>query len=56
MVWTMALAFVATFFSGANALLPISSRIRSLKVGAFGFGWLRAAPALERSSARSTLR
>ncbi len=45
MVWTMALDFVATFFSGANALLPIIAD-QVLKVGAFGFGWLRAAPAL----------
>ena len=45
MVWTMALDFVATFFSGANALLPIFAD-QVLKVGAVGFGWLRAAPAL----------
>ena len=45
MVWTMALDFVATFFAGANALLPIFAD-QVLKVGAFGFGWLRAAPAL----------
>jgi MFS family permease len=45
MVWTMALDFAATFFSGANALLPIFAD-QILKVGAFGFGWLRAAPAL----------
>jgi len=45
MVWTMALDFVATFFSGANSLLPIFAD-QILKVGAFGFGWLRAAPAL----------
>jgi MFS family permease len=45
MVWTMTLDFVATFFSGANALLPIFAD-QVLKVGAFGFGWLRAAPAL----------
>ena len=45
MVWTMALDFAATFFSGANALLPIFAD-QVLKVGAFGFGWLRAAPAL----------
>jgi MFS family permease len=44
MVWTMALDFVATFFSGANSLLPIFAD-QVLKVGAFGFGWLRAAPA-----------
>jgi MFS family permease len=45
MVWTMSLDFVATFFSGANALLPIFAD-QILKVGALGFGWLRAAPAL----------
>ena len=45
MVWTMSLDFVATFFSGANALLPIFAD-QVLKVGALGFGWLRAAPAL----------
>lgn len=45
MVWTMALDFVATFFSGANSLLPIFAD-QILKVGAMGFGWLRAAPAL----------
>ena len=45
MVWTMALDFIATFFSGANSLLPIFAD-QVLKVGAFGFGWLRAAPAL----------
>jgi MFS family permease len=45
MVWTMALDFAATFFSGANSLLPIFAD-QVLKVGAVGFGWLRAAPAL----------
>ena len=45
MVWTMALDFVATFFSGANALLPIFAD-QVLGAGAVGFGWLRAAPAL----------
>lgn len=45
MVWTMALDFIATFFSGANSLLPIFAD-QILKVGAVGFGWLRAAPAL----------
>jgi hypothetical protein len=45
MVWTMALDFIATFFSGANSLLPIFAD-QVLKVGAFGFGWVRAAPAL----------
>lgn len=45
MVWTMSLDFVATFFSGANSLLPIFAD-QILKVGAVGFGWLRSAPAL----------
>jgi MFS family permease len=45
MVWTMALDFAATFFSGANSLLPIFAD-QILKVGAVGFGWLRAAAAL----------
>ena len=45
MVWTMALDFIATFFSGANSLLPIFAD-QVLRVGAVGFGWLRAAPAL----------
>ncbi len=45
MVWTMALDFAATFFSGANSLLPIFAD-QVLKVGAIGFGWLRSAPAL----------
>jgi len=45
MVWSMVLDFAATFFSGANALLPIFAD-QVLKVGAVGFGWLRAAPAL----------
>ena len=45
MVWTMALDFVATFFSGANSLLPIFAD-QILGVGAIGFGWLRSAPAL----------
>lgn len=45
MVWTMALDFVATFFSGANSLLPIFAD-QILKVGALGFGWLRSAAAI----------
>lgn len=45
MVWTMGLDFVATFFSGAMSLIPIVAD-RILGVGAAGFGWLRAAPAL----------
>ena len=45
MVWTMTLDFIATFFSGATSLLPIFAD-QILKVGALGFGWLRAAPAL----------
>lgn len=42
-VWTMALDFFATLFSGAISLLPIVAD-QILHVGARGFGWLRAAP------------
>lgn len=45
LVWTMALDFVATFFSAALSLLPIFAD-QILGVGASGFGWLRAAPAI----------
>ncbi len=45
MVWTMALDFFATFFSGANSLLPIFAD-RILHAGPVGYGWLRSAPAL----------
>lgn len=45
MVWTMALDFVATFFSAATALLPIFAD-QILHVGPVGYGWLRAAPGL----------
>jgi MFS family permease len=45
MVWTMALDFVATFFSGAMSLLPIVAD-QILRVGPAGYGWLVAAPAL----------
>lgn len=45
MVWTMAVDFVATFFSAATSLLPIFAD-QILKVGPVGFGWLRAAPGL----------
>jgi MFS family permease len=44
MVWTMALDFFATFFSGAMSLLPIFAD-RVLHVGAAGYGMLAAAPA-----------
>jgi MFS family permease len=44
MVWTMALDFIATFFSGATSLLPIVAD-QVLHVGAAGYGWLAAAPA-----------
>lgn len=44
MVWTMALDFFATFFSGAMSLLPIVAD-QVLHLGAVGFGWLAAAPA-----------
>ena len=57
---TMLLDFFATFFSSATALLPIFAQ-DVLQVGARGYGWLYAAPAVgavadERASwsARST--
>lgn len=43
--WTMVLDFVATFFASATALLPIFAQ-DILQVGARGYGWLYAAPAL----------
>ncbi len=42
---TMLLDFFATFFSSATALLPIFAQ-DILKVGAKGYGWLYAAPAI----------
>jgi MFS family permease len=42
---TMLLDFVATFFSSATALLPIFAQ-DILAVGARGYGWLYAAPAV----------
>ncbi|MFN7987975.1 MAG: MFS transporter [Thermoanaerobaculia bacterium] len=45
MVWTMALDFFATFFSGALSLLPIVAD-RVLGVGGHGYGWLMTAPAV----------
>jgi len=45
MVWTMGIDFVATFFAGSLSLLPIFAD-QILKVGAAGYGWLVAAPAL----------
>jgi MFS family permease len=45
MVWTMGLDFVATFFAGSLSLLPIFAD-QILHVGAGGYGWLVAAPAL----------
>jgi len=42
---TMLLDFFATFFSSANALLPIFAQ-DVLHVGARGYGWLYAAPAV----------
>jgi MFS family permease len=44
LVWTMGLDFIATFFSGAQSLLPIVAD-KLLGVGAAGYGWLAAAPA-----------
>ena len=45
LVWTMALDFFATFFSSANALLPIFAK-DVLHVGARGYGGLAAAEAV----------
>jgi MFS family permease len=45
MVWTMGLDFLATFFSGSMSLLPIFAD-QVLHVGAAGYGWLVAAPAV----------
>lgn len=42
---TMLLDFFATFFSSATALLPIFAQ-EILQVGARGYGWLYAAPAV----------
>ena len=42
---TMLLDFFATFFSSASALLPIFAQ-DVLRVGAKGYGWLYAAPAV----------
>ena len=42
---TMLLDFFATFFSSATALLPIFAQ-DVLHVGARGYGWLFAAPAV----------
>jgi len=42
---TMLLDFIATFFSSATALLPIFAQ-DILQVGAKGYGWLYAAPAV----------
>ena len=44
-VWTMALDFLATFFSGSMSLLPIFA-VEVLHVGAGGYGILAAAPAV----------
>jgi hypothetical protein len=45
LVWTLSLDFLATFFSSANALMPIFAR-DILHVGARGYGLLAAAEAV----------
>ena len=45
MVWSMALDFFATFFSGAMSLLPIFAD-QVLRVGPLGYGLLVSAPAV----------
>jgi MFS family permease len=45
MVWTMGLDFFATFFAGSMSLLPVFAD-QVLQVGAAGYGWLVAAPAV----------
>lgn len=45
MVWTMGLDFFATFFAGSLSLLPVFAD-QVLHVGARGYGWLTAAPAV----------
>ncbi len=45
MVWSMTLDFFATFFSGSLSLLPVVAD-KVLGVGAHGYGWLVAAPAV----------
>ena len=50
---TMLLDFFATFFSSATALLPIFAQ-DVLHVGARGYGWLYAAPAVGALSASAS--
>ena len=45
LVRTIELDFLATFFSSANALLPVFAR-DVLHVGEYGYSWLAAAPGL----------
>ena len=51
---TMMLDFLATFFSSATALLPIFAQ-DVLHVGAQGYGWLYAAPAVGAMTASATM-
>ncbi len=51
---TMLLDFFATFFSSATALLPIFAQ-DILQIGAAGYGWLYAAPAVGALLASATM-
>lgn len=54
LVWTLSLDFLATFFSSANALLPVFAK-DILHVGARGYGLLAAAEAVGALTAGAVL-